>query len=369
MNKNWDYSNRSLAKIESLLKTLRTNEQRLDYIIKNKQNYFRQVPVTRKRKKRTTYKVVGELLKIHKLIKQHIFTKIILPDYITGGRKGVSYIDDCKMHCDKSIILKEDIKNFFPSITEELITKAFQYYFNFSPEVSSLLANISTLNGTLVQGTTLSADIANLIFLEEEIIINNEIRRMGGVYSRYVDDITIGFESVISNSDITKIKKMISSMAIKSGLRLNKDKYEILRDGQTKIVHGVKVIKDLRPTKKRKNETRMCLYNLKKKILAKENVMNILSLYFKIRGLINTLKQQGDANHANYTIQLNNDMSNIDRNDAIKTIRGMRKTKDVKKLRALYSKLKPLANISNGVAIILNIEYKSRKIKLQQIKS
>jgi hypothetical protein len=95
MHKNWSYSNRPLAKLESLFKMLETNEERLAYVLKNKKNYFQNGTSNKKRKKRTTYKVVGELLKIHELIKQRIFSKISLPEYITGGRKGVSYIDDC----------------------------------------------------------------------------------------------------------------------------------------------------------------------------------------------------------------------------------------------------------------------------------
>ena len=278
MHKNWNYSNKPLANLESLFKMLETNEERLTYLLKNKRKYFKTVPVIRKGKKRTTYKVVGELLKVHELIKQRIFSKISLPEYITGGRKGVSYIDDCKSHLNKSIIIQEDMKDFFPSIKEDLIAKAFQYYMNFSPEVSLLIANLSTLEGSLVQGTKLSTDIANLIFLEEEALLSEEVRKLGGIYTRYVDDITISFESEVNNDDISKIKLMILSMALKSGVRLNRKKSRVLRNGQSKIVHGVKVIKELRPTQKRKDNIRVCLFNLKKKVIEKESVMDVLTV-------------------------------------------------------------------------------------------
>ncbi|ECK9374155.1 RNA-directed DNA polymerase [Salmonella enterica subsp. enterica serovar Typhimurium] len=366
MYKNWNYSNRPLANLESLFKILETNEERLTYLLKNKKIFFKTVPVIRKGKKRTTYKVVGELLKIHELIKQRIFSKISLPEYITGGRKGVSYIDDCISHRNKSIIIQEDMKDFFPSIKEELIAKAFQYYMNFSPEVSSLLANLSTLEGSLVQGTKLSTDIANLIFLEEEALISEEVRKLGGNYTRYVDDITISFESGVNNEGISKIKTMILSMVLKSGIRLNRKKSKVLRNGQSKIVHGVKVIKELRPTQKRKDNIRMCLFNLKKKVIEKESVMDVLTMYFKIRGLINTLKQQGDKNHAEYIKQANQIIAGVDKKDAIKSIRQMRKVIDIKRLRFLYSKLKPLGNSSKSVSAILDVEYENCKSKLNK---
>ncbi|MGF6438572.1 reverse transcriptase family protein [Kosakonia sp. 1610] len=367
MHRNWTYSDRPLANLESLFKLLETKQERLTYILKNKKNYFKKVPVIRKGKKRTTYKVIGELSRIHELIKQRIFSKITFPEYITGGRRGISYIDDCISHCDKSIIIQEDVKDFFPSITEGLIAKAFQYYLNFSPEVSSLIANLSTLEGSLVQGTKLSTDIANLIFLEEEVFISEEVTKLGGNYTRYVDDITISFESEVNNKDISKIKTMIFSMAIKSGVRLNKKKSRILRNGQSKVVHGVKVIKELRPTQKRKSDIRMCLFNLRKKILDKENVMGILSFYFKIRGLINTLKQQGDAKHTEYLNEVNHILTGIDKKDAIKSIRAMRKLRELKKLRVFYSKLKPLGRVSENVSTILDVEYRACKSKLNKI--
>lgn len=139
-----------------------------------------------------------------------------------------------------------------------------------------------------------------------------------------------------------------------------------MRNGQSKIVHGVKVIKELRPTQKRKDNIRMCLFNLKKKVIEKESVMDVLTMYFKIRGLINTLKQQGDKNHAEYIKQANQIIAGVDKKDAIKSIRQIRKVRDIKKLRFLYSKLKPLGNSSKSVSAILDVEYENCKSKLNK---
>ncbi|EAR8223707.1 RNA-directed DNA polymerase, partial [Salmonella enterica] len=45
MHKNWSYSNRPLANLESLFKILETNEERLSYLLKNKKSYFKTVTV------------------------------------------------------------------------------------------------------------------------------------------------------------------------------------------------------------------------------------------------------------------------------------------------------------------------------------
>lgn len=105
-------------------------------------------------------------------------------------------------------------------------------------------------------------------------------------------------------------------------------------------------------------------FQFEKKVIEKESIMDILALYFKIRGLINTLKQQGDKNHAEYIKQANLLVAAVNKKDAIKSIREMRKIKDIRKLRTLYSKLKPLGNSSKSVSAILDVEYKTCKCKL-----
>ena len=105
-------------------------------------------------------------------------------------------------------------------------------------------------------------------------------------------------------------------------------------------------------------------FQFEEKVIEKESVMDVLILYFKIRGLANTLKQQGDKNHAEYIEQAKQLVAGVDRKDAIKSIREMRKVKDIRKLRSLYSKLKPLGNSSKSISAILDVEYKTCKCKL-----
>lgn len=105
-------------------------------------------------------------------------------------------------------------------------------------------------------------------------------------------------------------------------------------------------------------------FQFEEKVIEKERIMDILALYFKIRGLINTLKQQGDKNYAEYIKQVNLLVAAVDKKDAIKSIREMRKVKDIRKLRSLYSKLKPLGYTSKSVSAILDAEYKTCKCKI-----
>lgn len=49
MHKNWNYSNKPLANLESLFKMLETNEKRLTYLLKNKKKIFQNGAGNKKR--------------------------------------------------------------------------------------------------------------------------------------------------------------------------------------------------------------------------------------------------------------------------------------------------------------------------------
>ncbi|HDS4103366.1 TPA: RNA-directed DNA polymerase, partial [Proteus mirabilis] len=204
-------------------------------------------------KVRITFKIVGLLKKVQKNIKDKILKNISLPSYIVGGVKGNSYLSECKEHTSKNVIISEDIKDFYPTISPRIIKDALQYYFNFGPEVSTLLSELVTFNNGLVQGSSLSTDIANIIFLEKEDFISHELIRLGCIYSRYVDDITISCDRNLSNQEITNIKVLVYGMIRSKGLLVNKKKSHIMRDGNRKIVHNVKINNSIKPLDKRKS--------------------------------------------------------------------------------------------------------------------
>jgi len=65
------------------------------------------------------------------------------------------------------MIVSEDISKFFDSIKQKYIQILFQHFFCFPPDVSEILAKLCTLKGFLMQGSTLSGDIANLLFYDK----------------------------------------------------------------------------------------------------------------------------------------------------------------------------------------------------------
>ncbi|MDU7494267.1 MULTISPECIES: reverse transcriptase family protein [Providencia] len=367
MEKNWSYNNRSLAKKSSLLKLLGINENELLYVINNKSLfYIENKPKKGKNGKiRITFKVIGLLKKIQKNIKDKILQNISLPNCIVGGVKGNSYLSECKEHTSQNIIISEDIKDFYPTISQPIIKDALQYYFNFGPEVSTILSELVTFNDGLVQGSSLSTDIANIIFLEKENFVFHELSRLGCTYSRYIDDITISCDRELSNEDITRIKVLVYGMIRSKGLLVNKQKSHIMRSGDRKIVHNVKVNNAIKPLDKRKSALRMEVFIFEKKVQDSIDILDILKTYKRIKGLINTLKQQGDKNTEKYISSLSDKLKLIDSTKAKKTIRSeIRKCKSLPELQKIKSKLIVLSKVNASFKVILDSEYKTKKFKL-----
>ncbi|HEM7507398.1 TPA: RNA-directed DNA polymerase [Providencia rettgeri] len=367
MEKNWSYNNRNLAKKSSLLSLLGINENELLYVINNKSLfYIKNKPKKGKNGKiRVTFKVIGLLKKIQKNIKDKILQNISLPNCIVGGVKGNSYLSECKEHTCQNIIISEDIKDFYPTISKLIIKDALQYYLNFSPEVSTILSELVTFNDGLVQGSSLSTDIANIIFLEKENFVFHELSRLGCTYSRYIDDITISCDRELSNEDITRIKVLVYGMIRSKGLLVNKQKSHIMRSGDRKIVHNVKVNNAIKPLDKRKSALRMEVFIFEKKVQDSIDILDILKTYKRIKGLINTLSQQGDRKTNEYICRLNNKLKLIDNLNAKRTIRKViRKCKSLSELRRAKMKLNPLSKTSESFKVVLDSEYKTKKIKL-----
>lgn len=367
MEKNWSYNNRNLAKKSSLLSLLGINENELLYVINNKSLfYIKNKPKKGKNGKiRITFKVIGLLKKIQKNIKDKILQNISLPNCIVGGVKGNSYLSECKEHTSQNIIISEDIKDFYPTISQLIIKDALQYYFNFGPEVSTILSELVTFNDGLVQGSSLSTDIANIIFLEKESFVFHELSRLGCTYSRYIDDITVSCDRELSNEDITRIKVLVYGMIRSKGLLVNKKKSHIMRSGDRKIVHNVKVNNAIKPLDKRKSALRMEIFIFEKKVQDSIDILDILKTYKRIKGLINTLKQQGDKNTEKYISSLSDKLKSIDSAKSKRAIRSeIRKCKSLPELQKIKSKLIVLSKVNASFRVILDSEYKTKKFKL-----
>jgi hypothetical protein len=101
-------------------------------------------------------------------------------------------VTNAKQHVNAGVILNIDLLDFFPSIHFGRVRGVFaKRPFNFSNEVSTVLAQICCVNGKLPQGAPTSPLLSNLICRGLDRDLQRFTRKNTCAYTRYADDITI----------------------------------------------------------------------------------------------------------------------------------------------------------------------------------
>lgn len=156
-----------------------------------------------------------------------------LPDYLHSGVKGRSYITNAKAHLGTKKTYTVDIKKFYPSVSRSKVYAFFRDTMKCSEDVAGILANISTCDGHIPTGSSLSQLLAYLACKNMFDELHAASGKAGIVMSCYVDDLSFSGDSVTRAWIYGTIKPIIS----KYGLKSHKDKF--FGPGQPKEITGV----------------------------------------------------------------------------------------------------------------------------------
>src|SRR5262249_40855931 len=101
---------------------------------------------------------------IQKWILRNVLYTRQLPPFVTGFVPGRSILTGAHLHVGKKYLMKVDIKDFFGSVTAEMVLTVFKS-FGYPEKVSRLLTHICTFRNSLPQGAPTSPYLANIVFL------------------------------------------------------------------------------------------------------------------------------------------------------------------------------------------------------------
>lgn len=262
-----------IANLTSLASLLDMALNELEFIANNMQLYYRNGKLLKKRdgNPRPTHDAKAKLKLIHEKIKNRLLRKATYPYYVMGGIYDPMNPRSCKGHAlnhvGKKILISEDIADFFPSVSYELVRKIWQYAFHFSPEVSELLAKLTTheINGIrqLPQGWRTSGYLANLAFFDVEPALVEKVEVRGFTYSRFMDDITVSSNQFISFKKQSQIVSLIYAMLYAKGFKPKRAKHQIVTKKDNMSVTGLLVNHDMpRLSKEERKKIRVCVFQL-----------------------------------------------------------------------------------------------------------
>ncbi len=235
---------------------------------------------------------------------------IFLSCHIFPNEKAYAYIENrgivdmANEHKHNKYIVKMDLKNFFPSITEELLKKvllrnyAFQVINELVPNFVDELVRIACYKGSLPQGSPLSPYLSNLVMIEFDYLIRNSIGHIK--YTRYADDMIFSSSEYISPKSITLTVEDKLIRCFNSAISLNKEKTKVLKTTGRCYVVGVKINKEneISYGHEKKKKLKFQLYNMfkayeqDKDSVPKEQIQETLGLF--------SYMKQIEPNYAKY---------------------------------------------------------------------
>lgn len=195
---------------------------------------------------------------------------------------NISIVDNAKQHLNKKIIVKLDIKDFFPTITFTRVRGYFEYL-GYNPGVATVLALISTdspkvrvtIKGvsnivsvgprSLPQGACTSPKLANMIASRLDSRIAGLLLKLPGqwVYTRYADDLTFSSENELA--EIGQLIAAVKRISSDEKFEVKNEKTRIMRYPSRQTVTGLVVEKDVRIKKESLRRIRALFHNIETK--------------------------------------------------------------------------------------------------------
>ncbi|MBI4617502.1 MAG: RNA-directed DNA polymerase [Planctomycetes bacterium] len=109
-----------------------------------------------------------------------------------GFERGLSIVDNARPHAGKAVVVRMDLKEFFPS-TRLVRVEEFFHRAGWNRDASRLLARLTTHRGGLPQGAPTSPKLANLVNRLMDVRLSRLAERLCATYTRYADDLTFSF--------------------------------------------------------------------------------------------------------------------------------------------------------------------------------
>ncbi len=198
------------------------------------------------------------LKSIQRWILRNILENIMTHDSCYGFKKGKSIYDNALLHVGKDCVLNMDLKDFFPSITQEDVFYVF-YNMGYTKKVSYYLAKFLTKAGVLPQGSPASPIISNIVAEHMDKRLSKLAESYNAIYSRYADDITFSGATNITNM-IPAVRKIVCE----ENFQVNEEKTRYSYYYQRQEVTGLIVNKKVSIPKEYLRELKQEIYYCKK---------------------------------------------------------------------------------------------------------
>lgn len=234
------------------------DEKHVQEILRLKQirlNCYHVFVIAGKHKEREITAPSREIKRRQQWILEEILEKQKVSENCHGFVKKRSILTNAYMHVGHRNILNFDIKDFFPSISQAMVTTQFQQM-GYSESAAKALASVCCYEEKLPQGAPTSPYMSNLILKNMDFELERFCRQKEITYTRYADDMSFS-----GNKEILQYSEHLRSIIERYHFRINEKKTCYYQDPYRKIVTGLVVKeKEVCIPKKFKRKLRQEIY-------------------------------------------------------------------------------------------------------------
>lgn len=200
-------------------------------------------------------------------IKTEILDRLTPSAHATGFRPGMSIVNNAEPHVAAALVVRIDIKDFFPSITFPRVRGYFESI-GYNPGMATVLALLCTESPRstvefqgqryyvargprgLPQGASTSPGLANLIArgIDGRLTAWAAGRPEGWRYTRYADDLI--FSTDDANADVASLLATANTVVNGEGFTINDKKTAVMRAPHRRMVTGLVVNSDIRVSRR-----------------------------------------------------------------------------------------------------------------------
>lgn len=211
-----------------------------------------------------------------KAVQQRILHEILdaIPPHEAahGFRKGRSITTYVRPHVGRRIVLRFDLRDFFPAVTGAKVSAIFRTAGS-PPAIARLLTGLCTTRTPrevtdddflrrrhLPQGAPTSPALANLAAFRLDLRLAGLAQRFGATYTRYADDLAFSGDYSLERG-VRRFRILVAGIAAEEGFELNHVKSRCMRRGVRQQLGGIVV--NVRPNLRRENfdELKAILHN------------------------------------------------------------------------------------------------------------
>lgn len=233
----------SVKSLNDCCKLLQTEQHKLVLLSQQPKYKVYEIP-----KKNGQYRLIEDpeinlkkvLRKLNDFLQAVYFTK--RPDCVHGfcisadKEENRTILSNAQKHIGKPYMLNIDLKDFFHTITIQLIYEIFSKQFpRFQSDLIDTLVNLCNYRNRLPMGSPTSPVLSNFASLEMDALLMQYVSYSGITYTRFADDLSFSSTKPITKIDMEEIRTTI----LKQHFIINENKVKNYLPTDEKTVTGL----------------------------------------------------------------------------------------------------------------------------------